>query len=35
MESLRATLERAGFENCTIEETFGGLGLLAVASVPT
>ena len=29
--SLRAALEAAGFANCRVEETLGGLGLLAVA----
>jgi hypothetical protein len=33
--SLAATLERAGFVNCRVDETLGGLGLLVVASAPT
>jgi ubiquinone/menaquinone biosynthesis C-methylase UbiE len=33
--SLAATLERAGFVNCQVGETLGGLGLLAAASTPT
>jgi ubiquinone/menaquinone biosynthesis C-methylase UbiE len=32
--SLRATLERAGFVDCQVEETLGGLGLLASARRP-
>ena len=32
--SLRATLERAGFVRCEVEETLGGLGLLAWADKP-
>ena len=32
--SLAATLERAGFVNCQIDETLGGLGLLAAATTP-
>jgi ubiquinone/menaquinone biosynthesis C-methylase UbiE len=31
---LGATLERAGFEQARVEETFGGLGLLASATAP-
>ena len=33
--SLRATLERAGFVNCTAEATLGGLGVLAWADKST
>jgi SAM-dependent methyltransferase len=32
--SLGATLERAGFVNCQVDETLGGLGLLAAATTP-
>jgi ubiquinone/menaquinone biosynthesis C-methylase UbiE len=32
--SLATTLERAGFVNCQVDETLGGLGLLAAASTP-
>jgi hypothetical protein len=32
--SLRAVLESAGFVDCRIEETLGGLGLLASAAAP-
>ena len=31
---LRGALEAAGFVNCQVEETFGGLGLLASARRP-
>lgn len=33
-ETLRATLQAAGFEQCRVEETLGGLGLLATATRP-
>jgi ubiquinone/menaquinone biosynthesis C-methylase UbiE len=33
-ESLQATLARAGFIDCRVEETLGGLGLLGYASAP-
>ncbi len=33
-ETLRATLEGAGFVRCHVEETLGGLGLLAWADKP-
>ena len=32
--SLAATLEHAGFVNCQVDETLGGLGLLAAATSP-
>ena len=32
--SLRATLQGAGFVDCTVDETFGGLALLASAVAP-
>jgi ubiquinone/menaquinone biosynthesis C-methylase UbiE len=32
--TLTATLERAGFVECRVEETLGGLGLLASAAAP-
>jgi SAM-dependent methyltransferase len=33
-ESLRATVQRAGFAECIVDETFGGLALLASAAAP-
>jgi ubiquinone/menaquinone biosynthesis C-methylase UbiE len=33
-QSLSATLEAAGFTDCTVTETLGGLGLLACATRP-
>jgi ubiquinone/menaquinone biosynthesis C-methylase UbiE len=33
--SLSATLSAAGFVNCCVEETLGGLGLLASAEKPS
>jgi SAM-dependent methyltransferase len=34
LATLRTTLEDAGFVDCRVEETFGGLALLASAAVP-